>query len=101
MGMKGFILGLILGLLIVGCAGAVFPYRFYGLQDVDYSKGKLLGDKPENDLLFIACEPSEKSKNPCVVMKAEEFFTLKKDHLDLQEKLIDCQKEMRFKNGSP
>lgn len=87
--MKYAMLGLLLGMALLGCAG--FSYRYYGLGDVDYTKGTLLGDKPENDLPFATCEPSVSSKHPCVVLKADEFFRFKQDYQDTQNKLKECE----------
>lgn len=87
---KGFVWGFLCCLLFLcGCAG--WSYKYYGLSGVDYSRGILLGDKPANDLPFTTCEPNASTKNPCVILKADEFFKLKLDYEDTKQKLQDCQ----------
>lgn len=82
---------LILGILVTGCAG--FSYRYYGLDDADYSRGTLRGPKPEQDLKFERCAPSQASKHPCVVMFATEFFRFKQDYEDTKQRLIECERD--------
>jgi hypothetical protein len=88
---RDFVIGFISCLFLVGCAG--FSYHYYGLSDVSYDHGILLGPKPKDDLPFSKCAPTETSKNPCVVMFATDFFQFKQDYLDTQQKLIDCEKK--------
>lgn len=75
---------------MAGCVG--FSYKYYGMYGIDYSKGTLLGEKPEDDLAFSKCEPSSTSKYPCVIMFAPEFMKMKQDYLDTQKKLELCEK---------
>lgn len=84
-----FLGGFCFCLLMVGCAG--FSYKYYGIDGVDYSKGMLLGDVPENDLPFNVCEPNATVKHPCVVLKADEFFKLKEDYEQTKQRLKDCE----------
>ena len=82
---------LILNLVIlVGCAG--FSYRYYGLSEVDYEHGTLLGPKEKDDLPFSKCAPNAESKHPCVIMFTKEFFAFKQDYEDTKQKLKECQK---------
>lgn len=87
----GFILGFAGALLLAGCAG--FTYRYYGLAEVNYEKGVLLGPKEKDDLPFSKCAPSDQIKNPCVVMFAKEFFAFKQDYEDVKARLIACEKQ--------
>lgn len=89
---QAFGLGMIFGLSLMGCAGLTFKY--YGLSGVIYDHGMLLGPKPQDDLPFSKCAPSASSKNPCVVMFATDFFALKQDYEDTQQKLKDCEKKV-------
>ncbi len=90
MGLRNFLLGLSVGFLLLGCAG--FGYKYYGLEGVRYSDGKLLGETAEDDLPFERCEPSVKESFPCIVMFSAEAYRLKQDLLDTRQKLSDCQK---------
>lgn len=87
---RDFIVGFFAAIALVSCAGA--GYRYYGLAEVDYNKGTLLGPKEKYDLPFSKCAPSATSKNPCVVMFATDFFTLKKDYEDTKMRLKECEK---------
>ena len=84
---------LILFLLLLGCAG--FSYRYYGLSEVDYSHGVLLGPKEKDDLPFSKCAPNGESKHPCVVMLTKDFFAFKLDYEDVSSRLIDCEKKSK------
>lgn len=86
---RSFALGILFGILLAGCAGMSFKY--YGLSEVVYEHGQLLGPKPKDDLPFSACAPNAASKNPCVVMFSKEFFALKQDYEDTQNKLKECE----------
>lgn len=97
-----FILGVLLGVLLVGCTS--FGYKYYGISEVDWETGKILGPKPADDLPFSACKPLEiadpatgqiKLKHQCVIMFSSEFFEMKKEHESLKIKLINCQKNCR------
>lgn len=90
MGLKHFSLGLLLGIVLIGCAG--FSYRYYGLDLPSYD-GTLLGPKPEDDISFSVCKPDDQSKGKCVVLKADEFFRLKQEYQDMQERLKACEKK--------
>lgn len=79
--------------MLTSCSS--FAYKYYGLSGADFSRGTLLGDKPENDLPFGRCEPNSTLKNPCVVLFAEEFFKLKLDFTDTQNKLKACEASKR------
>jgi hypothetical protein len=78
--------GIIVGFLLAGCAAATFSYHYYGMKVASYD-GKLLGLNPVDDKDFSTCKD-----NNCVVMLTDDFFALKQDYLDLQTKLISCQK---------
>ena len=80
---------LILLLFLVSCAS--FSYRFYFLRAASYD-GKVIADKPENDIPFSRCQPSEKDQNPCVVMFREEFYRMKGDFQDMRLRLDACER---------
>lgn len=86
---KNGTIGLLLGICLVGCAG--FSYRYYGISDVDYSRGYLLGNNSSADLPFNMCAPSEQIKHPCIVLKADEFFKMKQDLEDTKQRLKECE----------
>ncbi len=72
--------------LLVSCAG--FSYHYYGLDQVSYDHGVLLGPTPHDDIPFSKCSPRE-----CVVMFAKDFFAFKQDYQDSKNKLIECEKK--------
>lgn len=86
-----FVTGFIIAILCMGCAG--FSYKYYGMNGMDYSKGKLLGPDEKQDLDFYVCAPSPAVKNPCVIMKATEFFKMKQEHEDMRERLKTCESQ--------
>lgn len=89
--LRDILVGLSLGFLIAGCAGATFAYKYYGIDGVRYDQGKLLGPKPENDIPFDRCQPTSQVKTPCIVMFTGEFLKLKQDYMDTQNKLQSCE----------
>jgi hypothetical protein len=89
---RSFLFGFLSALiLIAGCAG--FTYHYYGLSEVDYDHGMLLGPKAKDDLPFSKCAPNAQSKNPCVVMFTKDFYALRLDYEDLKNRLVACEKE--------
>ncbi len=92
---KQFVMGLLLGMLLVGCAG--FTYRYYGLEMPTecYEKGKLLDDKPSGDLPLTRCMPDDAQKGKCAVFLVDELERLIADHGRLKAELKDCQKECK------
>jgi hypothetical protein len=90
MGLKGVIFGVVLGILLVGCAGLAFPYRHYGMDLPEY-EGTLLGPSPKFDLPFSLCKPDDVVKGKCVIMFAEEFYKLKTEYKDMARRLRACR----------
>jgi hypothetical protein len=89
---RSFLAGLALGILLMGCAGASFPTKYYVLDAVDYNKdGRLLGPSEIEDLSFDRCQPSVSNLHPCVVVFTSDFLALKQDYLDTKNKLISCE----------
>lgn len=81
-----------LGAIFFGCAAsAKFNYRYYVLQ-ADRYEGKLLGDKPQNDLDLAVCRPENGKQAKCLVMLKDAYLQLKADYLNLSQQLADCQK---------
>ena len=94
MGVKtAFAVGFLFCLMLFGCAGAAFSYRYYGLGGASYINGKLLGPKETDDMPFTSCEPSSSAKNPCVIMMAKDFYALKQDYQDTQQRLKECERK--------
>ena len=85
---RHFILGLLCGVSLLGCAG--FTYRHYGLDLPSYD-GRLLGPTEAQDKPFISCQPDAGNKGKCVVMFADEFFRMRQDYLETKRLLKECQ----------
>lgn len=83
---RSFLLGLLLGITLVGCAS--FQYRYYGIVP---SQGKLLGVKPSDDKPLSMCEPDAQQRGKCVVLFTEEFERFVSDYLETKEQLKACQ----------
>lgn len=88
---KNFSLGLFLGIILVGCASATFPYKFYYPE----STGDLRGDSPSEDLPGSTCDKNQDGTHSCVVFKKDVAQAMIIDYLDLQDKLIQCQRSCR------
>lgn len=87
---KAYLLGVASALVLIGCAG--FSYHYYGLSEVSYDRGILLGPKPKDDMPFSQCAPTDQNRHPCVVMFTKDFWAFRLDYDDVKQKLIDCQK---------
>lgn len=81
---------LILSLLFFPSCSTAFPYKWYGLQANSY-EGKLLGEKPKDDLPFKTCEPDDFVKGKCVVMKVSDFKELRLEYVELKTRLQACE----------
>lgn len=88
--MKGFVAGMFFALLLVGCAGFKWPYKYYGLDAADY-QGKILGPTPKEDQSFENCRPTAANRSPCVILYADAFFALKQDYIDTKNQLQNCE----------
>lgn len=89
--MKYYFLGVVsCALVFIGC-GATFSYRYYGLVEADFTKGRLLGPDPKDDLPFEVCAPTPGDVSPCTIIKTKDFLNLKRDYKDLQNKLKRCE----------
>jgi hypothetical protein len=86
---KREIIFLLLGLSLSGCAS--FAYRYYYLDGVSFTTGKLIGDKPENNLDFSACAPTPKNKYPCACMFTDTLLAWKGDYEKCIAKLKACE----------
>lgn len=89
MSWRNYLLGFLSCALLCGCAG--FAYKSYGLDGVNYSNGKLLAISPKDDRPFMDCAPTAAVKHPCMVMFAKEFYALKTDFEDTQNRLKKCE----------
>jgi hypothetical protein len=87
---RQFTAGFIFAIILVGCASVSFPYKYYNPQFLNYD-GTLLGAKVEDDLPSNLCAPREGAKSPCVVMFTHDFFGMKSEFLDMQNRLQECQ----------
>lgn len=90
-GLKAFSVGLILGVILVGCVSVSFPYRWYYPEMKSY-EGTLLGDKPSNDLDASQCSKNGQGSFGCVVMLKPDFKALYNDYLETKEKLIRLER---------
>lgn len=98
---KGIVIGLAIGIVTAACSTVKFPYKYYKPDvmehmlpngAIDYVELKnLLGATPSEDLPASTCAPTATRDTDCVVMRSSEFFKLKLEHIDLQNKLSDCQ----------
>lgn len=91
MGLKSFLCGFVFCLLIVGCAGATFPYKVWGLAAKDFS-GTLLGPEPKDDLDLSLCKPVEGNATPCVIMFSDTYIRAKMDYIDTKNRIIELQR---------
>jgi hypothetical protein len=89
---KHFLAGMLMGLGLAACAGASFPYKYYGL---DLKDQKLLGPTTADDLsLAASCDATATNQSPCVAMLSDAFLSLKQDYLDIQNQLNTCQQQL-------
>lgn len=85
---KELIIGILIGLSLAACAGATFPYKYYG---VDLADSKLLGPTKPDDLEFEVCAVTATDKSPCTAMMTDVFLAMKQDYLDCKNQLSDAQ----------
>lgn len=88
---RSFGVGILFGLMLAACAGATFPYKYYG---IDLEDSKLLGPKPSDDVELAVCKATAGNQAPCVAMMSDEFLSLKKDYMDAQNQLSACQHQL-------
>jgi hypothetical protein len=89
---KHFIAGLGLGLLLAACAGASFPYHYYG---IDLSDSLLKGPTTQDDLsLSATCMPTSGDASPCTGILTSEFLALKQDYINTKNELNSCQQKL-------
>lgn len=92
---KQFAIGVLLGLSLAACAGATFPYKFYG---VSLEQDKLLGPTPADDIsLSLNCHWTNADASPCVAMLDGVFYAMKQDYLDTKNKLIACEHQLAIR----
>lgn len=94
--MRKLIVPLGISLLLSGCAGAVFPYKYYGLNAENYS-GALYGPTVREDLNLMTCAPDDVSRGKCIVILKDEFYRLKNDFLTMRFQLKELQKQWYYK----
>lgn len=94
MGIKRDILMVLLGLCLAACAGATFPYKYYG---IDVSDSVLHGPTAKDDVSFSECLPTATDQSPCTGMMSDIFLAMKQDYLDKSNQLIECQKQLAIK----
>lgn len=89
---KVFAAGIGLGLLLAACAGAQFPYQYYGM---DLTDQKLLGPTAADDLsLLTTCQATASDASPCSAMLTSEMLALKQDYINTKNQLNDCQQQL-------
>jgi len=83
----------LLGVIVSACASPIFPYRFYGLDAVNYD-GTLKGPKPAQDLNLKECQPpiTQPDKAMCMVVKTQDYLLLRNDYLGCKVELEACQR---------
>lgn len=92
---KQFAIGMLLGLCLMACAGASFPYKYYGL---DLAGQALRGPTAGDDLpLAATCDATASDASPCTAMLTADFLTLKQAYLDQQVQLNNCQQSLATK----
>lgn len=92
---RQFFLGLLLGFGLFACAGASFPYKYYGL---DLAGGALRGPTAADDLsLEKTCDATTNDASPCTAMLTADFLTLKQAYIDQQNQLNNCQQALATK----
>lgn len=88
---KQFAIGVLFGLSLAACAGATFPYHYYG---IDLKDGKLLGPTADKDLDLSVCQATATDQSPCVGMMTDAFLQLKTDYIDTKNQLVACQQQL-------
>lgn len=88
---RQFAIGVLLGLSLAACAGATFPYKYYG---IDLVGQKLHGPTVNDDLDLTVCDATSIDKSPCTAMMSDAFRALKQDYMDTQNALVACQHQL-------
>ena len=91
---KNFVAGFCLGISLMACCGATFPYHYYG---IDLKDQKLLGPTTQGDLPLTDCAASAANESPCIGMMSDAFLSLKQDYLNIQNELNNCQHQLAAK----
>lgn len=81
-------------LLLVGCAGASYPYKYYGLAAASF-QGSLVGPEPKDDVDLKKCEPTSANARPCIVIFTDVFLRAKEDYLNQQNRIIDLERQLQ------
>jgi hypothetical protein len=88
---KQFLLGILMGMGLMACTGATFPYKYYG---VDLKDEKLLGPTPADDLSLLECLPTATDASPCTAMMTSVAMAMKQDYIQTKNDLIACQQAL-------
>lgn len=91
MGLKQFTLGFLLAVSISACGTFKFIYKYYVY---DYEAQVLRGPDPKDDIESKVCSLVN-GEYQCVVMKVDEFYRLKADHLKHLQKIEELQRACR------
>lgn len=92
---KHFAAGIGMGLLLAACAGAQFPYKYYG---VNLATDTLQGPTPADDLgLITQCTANPSDGSPCTAMLTDAFLALKQDYINTKNELNNCQQNLAAK----
>lgn len=90
---------------IVGCASAwKFPYPYYAeqMEPSCYDAGQLLGKSGSQgwpDLSLKECKPDEQIKLKCMVVKVDDFYSMKSDDEKTHAALDSCQRQLDSCHG--
>lgn len=77
-------------LALAACTSSADLY--YGLEVPKDVRGTLLGATEEDDVPLTECYARPGKKSPCVVMFSSEFFKLRRDYLEMKERLKACER---------
>lgn len=91
MGLKGFIIGLLISIGLTACGSISFIYKFYVY---DYENNMLRGAKPSDDLKTEVCAKIPDNKYKCVVMNLDEFYRLKIDYEKQKQRIINLERQL-------
>lgn len=95
MGLRGFLFGTFLGLIITACSSIAFEYRHFGVElpEPCWKDGVALGPSEDQDQnMGTLCNVGEgQNRGQCTLMADPEFNTLRRDLIQCRRDLIACQ----------
>lgn len=91
MGLKSFIVGILVALSISACGSLKFFYKFYIF---DYENNMLRGSVESEDLKTDICAKNPDNKYKCVVMKIPDFYRLKTDYEKQKQRIVTLERQL-------